>query len=130
MNADRNTTLQSFRKIIALQYLSDGIFCTKSNYVFESHCAKPSAVEINNRFFRIKNFEYLSFECFSILIYFFTGERLAGDGPSGWIAYHSGEITDQENNFMTEILEMFHFAQQNSVAQMQIRSSWIKTGFD
>ena len=61
---------------------------------------------------------------------FVSRELLAGFRFSRRIADHPGEITDQENHFMTQFLELFHFLNQHRVSQMEIGGRRIESRFD
>ena len=49
--------------------------------------------------------------------------------PDG-IADHAGEIADQENDVMTELLKLAHLVDQDRVTDMQIRRRRVEAGFD
>jgi len=39
-------------------------------------------------------------------------------------------VADQEDDRVAQVLEVFHLAQQNRVAQMQVRRGGVEAGFD
>jgi hypothetical protein len=59
-----------------------------------------------------------------------AGERLAGDVLAGRVADHAGEVADQEDHLMAQILELAHLVQQHGMAQVQIRRRRIEAGLD
>jgi hypothetical protein len=50
-------------------------------------------------------------------------------GAAAWIANHPGEIADDENSLVTEILKLAQLAQNDGVTQMNIGRRWIDTEF-
>ena len=46
------------------------------------------------------------------------------------IANHAGEIADQEDDGVAEVLKMFELAQEHGVAEMKIGRGGIEAGFD
>src|SRR5205823_4619130 len=61
---------------------------------------------------------------------FVFGELLACDGSARRIADQSGEISNQKDADMAEILKMFHLPDQHRVADMNIRRGRIKACLD
>ena len=56
-------------------------------------------------------------------------QRRARDRASRGIADHAGEVADQKDDRVPEILKVFQLAQQHGVAEMQIGRGRIEAGF-
>src|SRR5208282_2808420 len=55
-----------------------------------------------------------------------AGERRARSRAAGGIADHAGEIADEEDDGVAEILKMFELAQQDGMAEVEVGSSRIE----
>src|SRR4249920_3750295 len=86
-------------------------------------------IKLNNRLSRIENLEDLLFVSLGILGDFGAGQLLARLGLTGRVADHSGEIADEKNHRMAELLELLHFLDQHRMTQMQIRRRGIESSF-
>src|SRR5262249_50325113 len=78
----------------------------------------------------VENFEDLLFVSLRVLENFVLGQLLAGYGSPGRIADKPGEITDEENRDVAEILEVFHLPDQDGMSHMDIRCGRIETSLD
>ena len=79
---------------------------------------------------RVENLVDLRHVSLGIAHDLFRAERRAGGGTAGGIADHAGEVADQEDDGVAEILKMLELAQQHGVAEMQVGRSGIESGFD
>jgi len=115
-------------EIFPLQHPGHGEFRGKSDHGKGVEFGKPLTVKNNLGFLRIKNFEDLLFITFRIFGHILTGQGLSGLRLAGGITNHTSKVTNQKVHIMAKILKMLQLLQQNCMAQMQIRSRWIKTG--
>src|SRR5208282_4136115 len=118
---------KALMEIFALEHLRNRVLCTQPNEILSTELREPAAVEIDHRFFCAKNFENLRLVGLGILLDLLAGERRARGRAAGRVAYHAGEITDQKDDRVAEILKMFEFAQQDGVAEVQIGSGRIES---
>src|SRR5580704_3667101 len=126
---DRFLVLKSFVEVFAFEKLRDGILRHQANELIGGELAHPSAVEVDHGFLRIENFEDLCLIGFGIFFDLFAGERRARDRAARWIADHAGEIADQKNRGVAEVLKVLELAQDYGVTQVQVRSSRIHAEF-
>jgi len=54
-------------------------------------------------------------------------ERFARGVLAAGIADHAGEIANQENHLVAEVLELAHLVEQHGVAEVQVRRGWIES---
>src|SRR5208337_5639526 len=87
---------------------------------------EPSAVKIHHGFFGTENPENLRLVSLSVLRNLLASQRRPCRRASRRIADHPGEISDEKDHSVSEILKVFELAQQNGVSQMQIRSRRIE----
>ena len=87
-------------------------------------------IEFDDGFLWIENFKNLRFISVGVCGDFFRSQLFARFGFTGRIADHPGEITDEKNYLMPEILELFHLLNEHRMTQMQIRRGRIESRFD
>ena len=71
-------------------------------------------------FCAIENFVHLRHVSFGVAHDLFAGERRARGGAPGRVADHAGEVADQKNDGVAEVLKMFELAQEHGVAEMEV----------
>ena len=118
MDADRNASLITFREIVAFEHLGDGRFGGEADEINGRKSIHPARIEINDRFFRIKQFENLRFVCLRIRRNLFRRQCRSRGISARWIANQSGKISDQKNYVVTELLEMAHLANQHCMSDV------------
>ena len=59
-----------------------------------------------------------------------AGQRRPGRVLPGRVADHAGEIADQEDHLMAQLLELAHLVEQHRVAQVQIGRSRVEARLD
>ena len=57
-------------------------------------------------------------------------ERLAGDVLAGGVADHRGEVADEEDDRVAELLEVPQLAHQHGVAEVQVGRGGVEAGLD
>ena len=130
MERDWCAVLQPIREIVALQQPRHREFGTQLDDVDELERLEPLAVEADLGFVRVQNLEHLLFVRFGVAVDFLARHGRPGGVAAGWVADESGNIANQKNHGMTEILEVFHLPKQDGVAKMEIGSGGIEPGFD
>src|SRR5208337_3509241 len=90
---------------------------------------EPAAVEVHHGFFLAENFENLRLVGLGILRNLLLRQRRPGRRAARRIADHSGEISDEEDDRVSEVLKMFQLAQQNRVPEVQIGRGRIEARF-
>ena len=97
-------------------------FAIKRTKSSERERAHPAPVEVDHRLLRIENLEDLRLVRFRILLDLFAAERRARRRSPRRITDHAGEIANQKDGRVPQILKMFELAQHNRVAEMQVGS--------
>ncbi len=114
--------LKSFVKILALQQLRNRVLRHQADEIVGAKLPKPSPVEVDHSFLRIENLENLRLISFGIFLNLPARQRRPRGRASRGVTNHAGEITDQENCGVPEILKMFQLAQYNRVPEVQVGS--------
>ena len=104
-------------------------FAHKPNEIFGGHWRKPARVEVNHGLLRIQDLEHLRLVSLGVALDIGARERGTRDGAACGITDHSGEITDEKNHRVAQILKVLELADEHCVANVEIRSSGIKAGF-
>ena len=117
-------------EIFALQHLLQRHAAVQANHVFERHRAEPVAVAHRFCARRIENLERLLAISCRVCHHFLMRQMRPRNGAAARVADHSGEIADDENRLVTEILKLPQFSQNNRVPKMNIGCRRIDPEFD
>src|SRR5260221_5105963 len=126
MYADGLLFLKTFVNLLALQYFRYSKFRRETNKVFSRHLRRPARVEIDYGFLRIENFEDLSFVSLGIALNVGASKRRTRDRAARGVANHPGEIPDEKNHRVAQVLEMLELANEHCVPHVKIRRRGIK----
>src|ERR1035437_10362998 len=126
MHRYRFLVVETLVEVLTFEHLRDRVLRGQTDEVLGRELREPPAVEIDNRLFRAENLEDLRLVGFGVLRNLLPGQRRPRRRASRRIADHSGEIADQKDDRVTEILKMFQLAQEDRVAQVQIGCGRIK----
>ena len=130
MHGNGLALVQPGMKIFALQHASQPIVGTQTDDIFGGHFAEPFAVVADFRFFLVEDFVDLREVRFGIGVDLLARQRRARFGYASGVANHGGEITDQENGGMAQVLKMLDLAQDHGVAQVKIGGRGVHTEID
>ncbi len=78
----------------------------------------------------VEYFENLVGVCFCVLRNLFAGERLASDGAARGVTDQRGEVANEKDDLVAQILKMLELSHQHGVAQMQIGCGGIEARLD
>ena len=92
----------------------------QSDHIGRRQGFHPLSIEANLRFLRIENLEDLFGIGVRVGFDLFAGQRFASFRPASRIADHAGEIPDQKDHNMPQLLKLAQFIEHNSMAEMQI----------
>ena len=130
MQRDRLLRGVALGEIVAFEHARDRVPRGEADHVGRVHLAEPFGIEAHLGAFAIEHLEHLFGIGLRIGLDVGARERLARHVLAGRIADHSGEVADQENHLMTEILELAHLVEQHGMAEVQIRRGRIEAGLD
>src|SRR5438270_8376873 len=129
MDGDTLFVLEALMKILALEHPRDRDLGCKLDEVRRSEFREPSIVEIDDGFFRIQDLEHLRLVSLGILLDLFTRERRTRHRAPRRVADHPGEIADQEDDGVAEVLEMFQLADEDRVSKVEVRRGGVESRF-
>src|SRR5215813_5053991 len=78
----------------------------------------------------MENLEDLLLVCFRVFEDCVFRELFSSDGSSGWIADESGKVTDQKYHNVAQVLKVFQLANENRVADVNVRCCGVESRFD
>ncbi len=130
VDGNRFPVLVALGKIVALEDAGHRIGGGQLDDLHRRHDAEPARVEIDHRFFRVKELENLFLVGLGIGGDLFPAQRRPGLVPAAGIADQAGEISDQKDNGVPQVLEVLHLADQDGMSQVDVGGGGIKAGLD
>ena len=109
-------------KVLALQQLRNGVLRHQADEIVGGELGEPAPVEVDHSLLRIENLEDLRLVSLGVFLDLLAGERRTRDRASRRIADHAGEIADQKDCGVPEILKVLELAQHHGVPEVQIGS--------
>src|SRR3546814_14665118 len=92
--------------------------------------AEPFAVETQLGPVAVEHLEHLVGVGARVGLHVLAGERLAGGVLAAGVATHSGEIADQEDHLVADVLDLLHLVAQHGVAEVPVRRGRVAAGID
>ena len=130
MEADILLRFESGEKLLAVEHLRERHFCRQADDADVTKLVEPLGVVADFSFTGVEDFEDLSLVGFGVGVDLLACEGLAGDVAAGGVAYESGRIADEEDDLVAELLEVAQLAHEHGVAEVEIGSGGIESGFD
>src|SRR5207237_8355438 len=90
----------------------------------------PAAVEIEHGLLAVEDLEYLRFVSLGVRGYLLGGHGRARGGAPGGIADHPREVSDEKDDRVAEVLEVLQLADQDGVAQVDVRRRGVENRLD
>src|SRR5258708_29521479 len=118
--------MEALVEVLAFEHLRDRVLRRQAYEIFRGELREPTAVEIHHGFFRTENLENLCLVGLGVLRNLLARQRRSRRRAPCRIADHSREVSDEEDDRVSEILKMLQLAQQHRVPQMQIGRGRIK----
>src|SRR2546429_665274 len=106
------------------------VYFGQRNPLAAGKLVKPAAVESDHGLLAVEDLEYLRFVSLGVCGYLLRGHGRARGGAPGGIADQPGEVADQEDHGVAEVLEVFQLADQDGVAQVDVRRRGVETRLD
>src|SRR6266436_319607 len=120
MHGDRLIVRKARTKIFALEHPGETVTSAKADYFIAGEFVEPFAVVADLSFFFVEDFVNLGEISLGIGVDLLARERGTSFGLPGWVSNHRGEIADEEDGGVAEVLKMFQFAKDDGVAQVKI----------
>lgn len=117
-------------EVVALQHPRDRVPGGKLDQIRRVQIGHPAGIEQHQSLGRIENLENLRLVALRVLDYFVPGQRRAGGALAGGIADHPGEITDQEQHLVAQILKLPQLVDQHRMPKVQIGGRRVEARLD
>ncbi|MCY1419856.1 hypothetical protein D9M71_354560 [compost metagenome] len=130
MDGDRLVGAVALAEVIAFEHASNGVLRRQANEVRRAQLVHPGGVEGHLGPGRIEDLEHLSLVGLGIIQDLLTGQRRASGALATGVADHSGEVADQEDHLVPELLELAQLINKHGMSQVQVRRGRIETCLD
>ncbi len=130
MDGDGLAGLVALAEIVALQHLRHGVGGRQLDQVDRAEFVHPGGVEHDFGLGRVEHFEHLVAITLRIGKHLLTRQRRAGGVLAGGVADHAGEVADQEQGVVPQVLQLAHLVEQHGVAEVQVGRGRVETGLD
>ena len=117
-------------EVVAFQHARHGVLGRQPDHVGRGHLAEPLGIESQFGALAVQHLVDLLGIGLGIGEHVFAGERLARGVLARGIADHAGEIADQEDHLVAQVLKLAHLVEQHRMADVQIRRRRVETGLD
>ena len=129
VDADGGLGIVTLMEILPLQHAGHGVAGRQLDQVLGGHLLHPAAVEVDKGFLWVQNLEDLALVSggVGLDLCFREGQGLT---LARGIADETGEIADEEDHLVAQVLEVLELLDEHRVPQVQVRGGGIEPGFD
>ena len=117
---DRLLFREALVEVVALEHLRDGELRRQPDDAFGAELAEPLAVEAHLGLVAVEDLEDLRLVGLGVGVDLLARERRARRVAAGRIADQAGEIADQEDDRVAQVLEVLQLADEHGVAEVQV----------
>ncbi len=117
-------------EVVALHHPRQRVLARQPDDVVELHLPEPLGVVDHLGLLRVQHLEGLLGVGLGALEDLLTSGHRAGGAPAGGVADHRGEVADEEDHLVPQLLELAHLVHQHRVAEVQIRARRVEAGLD
>ena len=117
-------------KILPLQHPGHRVPGRQADEVLSLHGLHPAAVEIDEGFVRVQDLEDLALVSGGVGLNLLLGQGRPGLALAGGVADQAGEVADEKDHLVPQVLEVFELLNEHGVAQVQIRGGGVEPGLD
>jgi hypothetical protein len=130
MDRDRLSTFIALGEIVTLEHPSHGVPGCQLHQAGRSELFEPCRVEDDARTIRVEDPKNLLLVGLGVVLDLFARKRLTRGALTGGIPDHPGEIAYQEEDLMSEVLQLTKLVEENRMPEMKIRGRWIESRLD
>ena len=130
MDRDRSPTLEAFAEIVAFHHARHRVVRGQLDQAARAQRIAPFGVVADFGFGRVQHQRGLLEVGHGVLLDLLAGQRRTGGVAAGRVADHGGEVADQENHLVAQVLQLAHLVQHNGVAKVQVGCGRIQAQFD
>ncbi len=130
MQVDRAVLLEARAEVLALHHARQRVAPGQAHQAYRAKRQQPAAVVIDDRLSLVQHLPDLALVGLGVGLHLLRGELGARRLLAGGIADERGEVADQEDHAMAELLEVPHLAQQDGVPEVEVGSRGVEAGLD
>ena len=130
VHADRLPSLEAVVEVVALHHAGHGVPAGELDHAARAQRVAPFAVVADLGFGRVQNQAGLFVIGLGVRLDLLSGQRRARAVAPGRVADHAGEVADQKDDGMAQVLELAHFVQHHGVADVDIWRGGVQAELD
>ena len=130
VHGDGLTFAVALGEIVAFEHAGDGVLRGEADHAVGAQRGEPLRIERDFGLVAIENEEYLVGVGLGVCRQLVRGHGRPRQVATGGVADHAGEVADQKNDVMAEILQLPQLVELNGVSQMEVGSSGVEAFLD
>ncbi len=130
VHGDGHALLEPLGEIVALQQSRQGVFGGQANHAIGAQRLAPLGVVANLGFLRVEHQAGLGVIGLGVGLDLLDRQRRAGGVAPGRIADARGEIADEKNDRVAQILQLPELVEHHGVADMNVGRGGVEAEFD
>ena len=130
VHADGLAAFEAVVKVVALHHARHRVAAGQLDHAARAQRVAPLAVVADLGFGRVQHQRGLLVISLGVGLDLLAGQRRAGAVAARRVANHGGEVADQENHLVPQVLQLAHFVEYHRVADVDVRRSRVQAQFD
>ena len=130
MHGNRRTRLEAVMEVIALHHAGHGVAAGQLDHTARAQWVTPFAVVADLGLGRVQHQASLAVIGLSVDLDLFGRQRWAGAVAARRVANHTGEVADQEDDRVAQILQLAHLVEHHRVTDVDVRRGRIQAQLD
>ena len=130
VHADGRVGMEAVMKIVALHHARHGVLGCQLNHAHRTQWNAPLAVVANFGFGGVEHQRGLLVIRLGVHLDLLRCERRTRAVAARRIANQTGEVTNQENHLMPQVLQLAHFVEHHGVADVNVGRCRVQAQFD
>src|ERR1035437_1434278 len=130
MDEDRLSGLETGREIVSLEEAGDGVLAAEADQPVSAERGEPARVEVDLRGDGVEDPEDLRLVRLCVNEDLLPRQLRTGHFLPGGIADHPGEVPDQKDHLVSQLLEVAHLPQDDRVAEVEVWSGRVEADLD
>ena len=120
VDADRVAGVEALVEVVALHHARHGVFGRQLDQPARAQCVAPLAVVAQLGAGRVQHLEGLRLVGLGVGADLLLGQRRAGGVAAAGVADQRGEVADQEDHLVPQVLQLAHLVQHHGVADVDV----------
>ncbi len=130
MHRNRNPILVALGEVVALHHARHRVARGQLDHAARAERIAPFRVVADFGLGRVQHQRGLGEVGCGVQFDLFARQRRARDVAPGRVADHRGEVADQEDHLVAQVLQLAQLVQDHRMAQVQVRRGWIEAQLD